>query len=162
MTGQGLHVLERKSQLLRGGRRVAPRLIAEMTARGVSAKELAQQLTMWAAQDPQNRQSVDYRTIQNAMSGSCGLETYFALAGFFGWEFAEEILTPVIGADPITAREAELERHKAQVAAIHARLERERSARSAASRVGRKSPVLALQGSRIGGAGAPASETGTR
>lgn len=160
MTGQGQHVLERKSQLLRGGRRVAPRLRADMEALGVSAKELALLIKAWARQDPANREALDFRTIQNAMAGTCALETYFALSGYFGWEFAEEILTPVIGSDPITAREAELERHQAQVAAIHARLERERSARSAASRVGRGRPVLALQVGGVGGAGAaPASES---
>lgn len=153
MTGKGLHVLERKSQLLRGGRRVAPRLVAEMDARGVTAKELAQQIAMWAAQDSQNRQPLDFRTIQNAMAGSCGLETYFTLSGFFGWDFIEEVQTPVVGADPLSAREAALVRHQAQAAALHARLVRERAARTAASEHGRGGAVRAPQLRSVAGVG---------
>lgn len=154
MTGRGLHVLERKYQLVRGGRRVAPLLSAEMEERGISAKELAQQINMWAALDPANRQPLDYRTIQNATAGSCGLETYFTLSGFFGWDFIEEVQTPVVGADPISAREAALVRHQAQVAAIHARLQRERAARSASAELGRGPALRPLQGRRLSGTGA--------
>jgi hypothetical protein len=143
MTSDRLHVLERKSELVRGGRRVAPRLRAEMDARGLTAKELAMSLSAWAAQDPTNRQPLDYRTIQNAMDGSCALETYFSLSGFLGWDFIEEVQTPVVGADPLTAREIELARHQAQVAAVHARLVRERAARAGQP----SSPVLVRGGS---------------
>lgn len=146
--------MERKYQLVRGGRRVAPLLVAEMDERGISAKELAQQINMWAALDPANRQPLDYRTIQNATAGSCGLETYFTLSGFFGWDFIEEVQTPVVGADPISAREAALVRHQAQVAAIHARLQRERAARSASADLRRGPALRSLQGRRGAGTGA--------
>lgn len=146
--GQGLHVLERKSQLVRGGRRIAPRLRAEMEARGLTAKELSLRICGWARQDTDNRQPLDYRTIQNAMDGSCGLETYFSLSGYFGWDFIEEVHTAVVGVDPLTAREEELARHQAQVAAVHARLTRERAARAnrtAAADVDGGPAVQALQ-----------------
>lgn len=145
MTGKGMHVLERKSQVMRGGRRVAPRLRAEMEALGVSAKELAILVRAWARQDAANRQALDYRTIQNAMAGSCGLETYFTLSGYFGWDFIEEVQAPVVGNDPLAAREADLERHLAEAAAIHARLQRERAARSSPSGLGRGPDLLAVQ-----------------
>lgn len=154
MTGQELHVLEREYQHLRGGRRVAPWLRAEMEDLGVSAKELSLLIKAWARQDPKNRQALDYRTIQHAMDGTCALETYFSLSGYFGWDFIEEVQTPVVGADPITAREAELDRHQAQVAAIHARLERDRAARSADPDLGRGRAVRPLQGRGVSRAGA--------
>lgn len=152
MTGKGMHVLERKSQVLRGGRRVAPRLRAEMDAMGATAKELALLIQAWARKDPANRQSIDYRTIQNAMAGTCALETYFSLSGYFGWDFIEEVQTPVVGADPPTFREAELARNQAQVAAIHARLQRDRAARSSAPDLGGRGALQPLQGGRHGGA----------
>lgn len=126
------HVLERKSQPVRGARRVAPHLRAEMKARGVTAKELAMQIATWARQDPANRQAIDFRTIQNAADGTaCAFETYLTLGGFLGWDFIEIVQTPVVGADPQTARERELERHLAQAAALHARVERDRAIRTA-------------------------------
>lgn len=147
-----LHVLERKSPVVRGGRRVAPALRAEMEARGATAKELADEIKLWARHDPIHRQAVDYRTIQKAMDGQCALETFFTLAGFFGWDFGEQVLTPVIGADPLTAREVELEQRLASAAALHARVERDRALRAAAA------PALALvarapavPGARTGG-----------
>ncbi len=126
--------MERETQSAqRGHRRVAPMLRAEMEARGLTAKELSLRMRVWAAADPANRWAVEYRTIQNAADGTaCALDTYLALSGFFGWDFVERIQTPIHGADPITAREAELERQLCQVAALQARLERERALRAGA------------------------------
>lgn len=133
MTYAGVHVLERGHQTLRGPGRVAPMLRAEMEARGCSAKELAHELRLWAAEDPANRWAVDYRTIQHAAAGTaCALDTYLTLSGFFGWDWVEEIQTPIHGADPLTAREAKLARQLAQVAALQARVERDRTLRSQA------------------------------
>lgn len=130
MTIEGLHVLERGSQTLRGARRVGAQLKSEMDRRGISAKELALALKGWAAKDPSNRWSVDYRTIQHAMAGTaCALDTYLALSGYFGWDFSETIQTPIHGADPLSAREAEVARQLTQVAALHARVERDRALR---------------------------------
>jgi hypothetical protein len=129
-----LHVLERKSQVAYGAQRVASALRAEMEARGLSAKELAYELKLWAAEDPANRWALDYRTIQNAAAGTaCALDTYLPLSGYFGWDWVESIQTPIHGADPLAAREAQLARQLAQVAALQARVERDRTLRSQAS-----------------------------
>lgn len=134
MPQTGMHVLERGSQSVRGAGRVAPLLRREMESRGLSAKELAFALKAWAAQDPANRWALDYRTVQHAAAGTaCALDTYLVLAGFFGWDFVESVQTPIRGADPTTDREAEIEAQLTAVAALQARLERDRAARSAAT-----------------------------
>jgi hypothetical protein len=146
------HVLERGYQPLRGPARIAPLIRAEMDDRGLTAKELALLMKAWAADDPRNRWALDFRTIQHAMAGTaCALDTYLALSGFFGWDFTENVQTPIHGADPMTARERQLEARLAQASALHERIERERALRTAAA------PLLALverrsavQGSRTG------------
>lgn len=128
-----LHVLERRSQVARGAARIATSLRAEMEARGLTAKELAYELKLWAGDDPANRWALDYRTIQHAAAGTaCALDTYLTLSGYFGWDWVEEVQTPIHGADPLTAREAQVARQLAQVAALQARVERDRSLRSQA------------------------------
>lgn len=132
MTSTGRRVLAREYQPMRGAGRVAPMLRESMADLGVSAKELAMQMRSWAALDPEHRWPVDYRTIQNAMQGNaCTLDTYLALAGFLGWEFAERIQTPIHGADPLTALEIEIERERAEINAREVRLQRGRAANSA-------------------------------
>lgn len=134
MNYSGMHVLERETQPLRGPARVAPLLRAEMEARSLTAKELALLMRAWASEDAGNRWAPDYRTIQNAMQATaCSLDTYLALAGYFGWDFTEAVQTPIHGADPLTAREAEVARQLTQVAALQARVERARKVRSQAS-----------------------------
>lgn len=135
MAQLGTHVLERGSQsTLRGAARIAPLLRREMEARNLSAKELAFEMKAWSAQDPLNRWPVDYRTIQHAAAGTaCALDTYLALSGFMGWDFTESVQTPIHGADPLTAREAELESQLTQVAALQARVERDREIRAGAA-----------------------------
>lgn len=134
MTATGLHVLERKSQSVRGALRIAPRLREEMDARGLTAKELAMHMRGWAGEDPAHRWALDYRTIQHAMLGTaCALDTYLALAGFFGWDFIESVQSPIHGADPLSAREAEVVRQLTQVAALQARVERDRALRAQTS-----------------------------
>lgn len=129
-----MHVLEREFQPVRGAGRIAPLLRREMDERGVSAKELAFEMKAWAKQDPANRWALDFRTIQNAAAGTaCALDTYLALSGFFGWDFVENVLTPIRGADPLADREAEVERQLRQVAALQARVERDRELRTAAA-----------------------------
>lgn len=126
-----LHVLERRSQPVRGPARIAPLLRDEMDVRNLTAKELAMQMRAWAVEDPANRWALDYRTIQHAMLGTaCALDTYLALSGFFGWDFIETVQTPIHGADPVSAREAEVARQLVQVAALQARVERARALRS--------------------------------
>lgn len=129
-----LHVLERGSQPMRGASRVAAELRAEMEDRRLTAKELALLMRGWAAEDPAHRWALDYRTIQNAAAGTaCALDTYLALTGFFGWDFSEAIQTPIHGADPISAREAEVVRQLNTAAALQARVERDRALRRAAA-----------------------------
>lgn len=155
------HVLEREYQPLRGPARIAPLIRAEMEDRGVTAKELAMQMKAWASEDPRNRWALDYRTIQHAMAGSaCALDTYLALSGFFGWDFTETVQTPIHGADPMTARERQLEARLAQAAALHERIERERALRTAAApRLALVERGAAVQGSRAGGESRPRSPT---
>jgi len=109
------------------------------------------------------RAGIDVRTARSAKEGSCGPLTFDALARAFGWDFIEQVMTPCVGADPLTAREAELERHMAEAAAVQARLERERAVR-ARSRAGNPdpyptSPVRGLLMDRAAGnAGRPSTE----
>jgi hypothetical protein len=134
MTHAEKHVLVRGYLSLRGIGRVAQQLRGAMEARSLSAKELAMRLKSWAAEDPVNRWPVDFRTIQNAMQGqTCTLDTYLALSGFFGWDWVESIQAPIHGADPLTSREREVARQLSQVAALQARVERDRAARSQAA-----------------------------
>jgi hypothetical protein len=97
------------------------------------------------------RANIDVRTARSAKEGSCGPATFDALAEAFQWEFIEAVMTPVVGADPLTAREAQLERHMAEAAAIQARLERERAVR-ARHRAGMPDPypASALRGVQLG------------
>lgn len=148
-----LHVLERGSQPTRGIPRVSAQLRAEMDARRITAKELAMQMRYWAANDPENRWALDYRTIQHAAAGTaCTLDSYLALAGFFGWDFTEAVETPIHGADPSSAREAELVRQLNSAAALQARIERDRwLRRAAAPSLGRMARGQASRGARADG-----------
>ena len=100
------------------GERVAQFVEAQMRLTGVQVNELAFRV---------RADSRDLRRLLN--DRSCGSRLEDCLAAYFGWLFVEEVMTPVIGADPITARERELEARRAQAAAIHARLERDRAVR---------------------------------
>jgi hypothetical protein len=107
------------------GRRVAEALGAQMRARLMGVAEVA----IWAR--------CDKRDVRRLLSEQvCGWRLFECLAEAFGWDFVESVMTPVVGADPVTAREKELAAHEAQVAALHARLQRERSCRSARVGVG--------------------------
>jgi type II secretory pathway component PulM len=109
------------------GERIAPWVEAYMRANGLSVGELAFKV------------KADKRDLQRLIKDrSCGPRLNDALEEALGWEFIEEVATPVVGADPITAREREVEQRLAQAAALHARVERERAVRTAAS------PGLAL------------------
>lgn len=83
------------------------------------------------------RAQVDKRDVWRLLNeGQCGPRMWDALARAFGWDFIESVMEPAVGADPITARERQLAQRQAEVAAIHARLERERAARGAEDRGG--------------------------
>lgn len=130
-------VLDRETRFMRapsyvrGGLRIAPMLREEITERGLSVKELALEIEAWASRDAANRKALDWRTVKKATEGSCELDTALNLIGFFGWDFAEALLTPIAGADPLTAREAERDQMLAAASAIGARLDREHAARAA-------------------------------
>jgi hypothetical protein len=94
----------------------------------VAAWLKAQRLT---AQGVVLKTGLDKRDAQRVLDGSCGPRAFDRLAAAYGWDFVEAVMTPAIGADPITAREAELATRQAEAAAIHARLQRERAARGA-------------------------------
>jgi hypothetical protein len=98
------------------------------------------------------RVGADKRDIRRLITDrSCGPRLNDDLEAAFGWDFIEQVATPVVGADPISAREAELERHIRQVEALHARIERERAARTfdpASPVVGGGSAVQLLQAGR--------------
>lgn len=71
---------------------------------------------------------LDKRDAQRVLDGSCGTRAWDRLSATFGWAFVEAIMTPVVGDDPITAREKELTRERVEIAAREARLERLRAA----------------------------------
>lgn len=109
MMSLALRVLERRPRFmrrygyLRGGLRIAPLLRAEMADRGMNARELSDAIAQWARADATNRKPLDTRTIQHAMEGSCEIDTWLMLSGFFGWDCVEELHTPIIGATPVEA-----------------------------------------------------------
>lgn len=126
------------------GERIATWVQNYMWAHGISIGELA------------FRVNADKRDIRRLLNDrSCGPRLNDDLEAAFGWDFIEQVATPVVGADPLSAREAELERHQAEAAAIHARLQRERTARSAPARLADRSHLVALQDIRGGRTGAP-------
>lgn len=93
-----------------------------MRVRGLSVGEVA-----FAAQ-------VDKRDLQRLLRDrSCGSRLEDDLAAYFGWDFTEMVMTPIHGADPTSAREAEIARHLQQAAALSARVARDRAARDGAS-----------------------------
>lgn len=115
------------------GERIACWVENYMRAHGISVSELA------------FRVKADKRDIRRLINDrSCGPRLNDDLEAAFGWDFVEQVATPVVGADPLSAREAELERHLAEAAAVHARIQRERAARSAPSGVGGGRAVRAL------------------
>lgn len=75
---------------------------------------------------------------------SCGPRLNDALEETFAWDFIEQVATPVVGADPITAREREVEKRLSQAAALHARVEREREVRARA-----QAPVAGVARAKI-------------
>ena len=119
------------------GERIAAWVEKYMQSNGLSVGELA------------FRVNADKRDIRRLITDrSCGPRLNDDLEAAFGWDFIEQVATPVVGADPISAREAELEKHIRQVEALHARIARERAARTfdpASSVVGGGSPVQLLQ-----------------
>jgi hypothetical protein len=118
-----MHRLESESQPLRLGLRIA----SALKDLRLTAKEIAL-LTAKTG----NR--LDLRTVQNAMGGSCSLDTYDVLIGTFGWEFEEKVMTPRVGASRIETLEQEIERERAEVAAREAYLARLKSACEGAPR----------------------------
>lgn len=121
MTRLAVGFIREKHTLPGRGERVAAWVEDYMRATGRTASEVA-----FLAK-------VDKRDLQRLLAQkSCGHRLEDDLAACFGWNFVESVMTPVIGADPISAREAELATKLAEAAAIHARLERERAARAAA------------------------------
>jgi hypothetical protein len=93
-----------------------------MEQAGLTAKELSRKLetAVGARLDP--------RTIQNAMAGSCSLDTYFLLVAFFGWDFNDQTMTPFIGASRIASLEREIAHEKAVIGRREAELQRLKTA----------------------------------
>ena len=119
MTGNVVHVLERKYQSLQAQKLVAKALREAMEDEGLTAKELSR-LSKAATGE-----TLDYRTIQNAVAGTaCSLETYFTLCGFFGWSFNDLTMTPKIGASRIASLEKEIAHEKAIIGNKEAHLAR--------------------------------------
>lgn len=78
------------------------------------------------------RTGLDKRDAQRVLDGSCGTRAWDRLAATFGWPFIEAVMTPVVGDDPITAREREIDRERSEIAAREARLDRLRAVTLAA------------------------------
>jgi hypothetical protein len=103
---------------------------------GLTAKELARQI------QEETGHKIDYRTIQNAALGVCSLDTYLILVAHFGWDFSDQITTPVIGASRIASLEKDIAHDRARIAGREAQLERLKAARRA--RVATHSGILRL------------------
>jgi hypothetical protein len=101
------------------------RVADELRALGLTAKEIALKVE-WATGHP-----IGVKTIQNAMIGSLSLDTYDHLVGAFGWDFADNVTTPRIGATREASLEQEIAHERAEIAAREARLDRLRAARRA-------------------------------
>ena len=134
-------------QLEPRGERVAKWVERHMRDHGLSVGEIAFSV------------HADKRDVRRLLNDrSCGSRLEDSLATHFGWAFVEDVMTPAIGADPLTAREQELAKHQVEITAINHRLARDRAARAAISflfDVGRGEPVPALQGHRSGGNESP-------
>jgi len=119
-----MHVLERKFQpLLRY--RVAIALRAAMKTLGLTAKELSRQI------EERTPYKLDFRTIQNAAltdQPSCSLDTYEVLVSFFGWDFADITIEPVVGASRLASLEKEIAHERAVIRGKEAHLARLRAA----------------------------------
>ena len=104
------------------GERIAAWVDNYMKANGLSLGELA------------FRVKADKRDLRRLLNErSCGPRLNDALEEAFEWDFIEQVATPVVGADPIAARERALERRLAEAAALHARVEREHAVRKGAA-----------------------------
>lgn len=113
MTVTTLHVSDQKAELLLPARRVEDWLRQHK----LNAKEIAVSADL------------DVRTAKSVLEGNCSFATFGALSAAFGWDFIEYVMTPVVGADPITQRERELHEQLENAAALQARLERARAVR---------------------------------
>lgn len=137
MTGLAVGFSDQNDSFPARGERIAQWVEIYMRAHGISVGELA------------FRVKADKRDVRRLINHrSCGSRLNDRLEAAFGWDFIEQVATPVVGADPLSAREAELERHLAEAAAVHARIQRERAARSAPTGVGGGRAVRALQDRR--------------
>lgn len=75
------------------------------------------------------RLKTDKRDLQRLVRDrSCGWRLEDSLAAYFGDEFVEHIFRPVVGHGP-SRRLRELDRERAEIAARHERLQRDRAAR---------------------------------
>jgi hypothetical protein len=109
MTGRTVHVLERKSQSLRLREWVALELRAEMEDRGLTAKELSRRIS------EETEYALDYRTIQNAMAGTCTLDTYEVFVAAFGWDFADRTIERVRQETRLASLEKEIADERARI-----------------------------------------------
>jgi type II secretory pathway component PulM len=120
MKAQLVGITDKSDRFPQRGERIARWLETYMDARGLSVAEIA------------FRVKADKRDIRRLLNErSCGPRLNDDLEAAFGWDFIEHVATPVVGADPLTAREREVEQRLAEAAAIQARLERDRASRAA-------------------------------
>lgn len=124
-----VHRMERRTQVVSLRSRAAAHLRQEMDGRGLTAKELSRLIR------DTTPFRLDYRTIQNAMLGSMTLDTFEALVGVFGWDWADRTIEPVIGASRLAALEHEYEQQRASMAALDREIAAHRAARLARSSV---------------------------
>jgi hypothetical protein len=120
-----VHRMERRTQVVSLRARAATHLRQEMDERGLTAKELSRLIR------DKTPYRLDYRTIQNAMLGSMSLDTYEALVGAFGWDWADRTIEPVIGASRLAALEHEYEQQRAHMASLDREIAAHRAARLA-------------------------------
>lgn len=121
MRAQVLGITVQNDRTPSRGERIAAWVERYMRNTGLTAGEIA-----WKV-------GADKRDIRRLLADrSCGPRLNDDLEAAFGWDFVEQVATPIVGADPITAREREIANERNELAAREARLERLRAATKAA------------------------------
>lgn len=115
---RALGIMDRNNSVPDRGERVAGWVEGLMRASGMSPGEFAFKVR------------ADKRDVQRLLADrSCGHRLEDKIAAVFRWDFIEAVMSPVCGGDPLAVREEQLAQRLAEAAAIHARVERERSLR---------------------------------
>lgn len=106
----------------------------QITGEDATTLRLGERIALWAkarnlgTKEIAMKARLDVRTARAVLEGGAGGQVFDRLSEAYGWDFIEHVMTPVVGADPITAREREIEHERREIAAREARLQRLRAA----------------------------------